>query len=211
MRSSRKKKKNIVCGRVIEKDDECYNDIVKQEVELYGQSNEQYEGWKVVKNIYYLNQTIGLALEDLFDECFKKSMMPDWIALYDDMAQHGMKQDRIIGSIRGALGLTTEIPKAFSDIVVKRLKEYEEFKYELKSKESIDYNNEIKKMIKTMEEQEVECPDDKIISKTFLIYEPRIGEIINKRKVIEVTKLPNDGQTAKAWKVQLELLENNNG
>jgi alanyl-tRNA synthetase len=77
------------------------------------------DGKMVVDGIWKIFETHGLPLDIILTLCLNKGWVPDWIALYKQMKQSGMKHGRILSKLEEAI--SDSFGKEFSEVVISRL------------------------------------------------------------------------------------------
>ena len=76
----------------------------------------------LVDGIWAMYETHGLPLDIIFDLCIRKEWMPDWIELYKQMRDSGMKHSRILSKLEESIN--DSFGKEFGDVVILRLSNY---------------------------------------------------------------------------------------
>ena len=74
----------------------------KKHVHLH-QTGVTPEGRKVFGGVYSFYESEGLPLDELFAQLWDRDMLPDWVALVQDMTRAGRPLDRTFESIRAAV------------------------------------------------------------------------------------------------------------
>lgn len=75
----------------------------------------------VVAGIWSMYETHGLPLDIIFDICIRRKFIPDWIALYKDMRNSGMKHDRILSKLQEAIN--DSYGREHCEVVISKLEE----------------------------------------------------------------------------------------
>lgn len=82
------------------------------------------EGVYVVDGVFRVFDSLGMPLDEIFNQCKQRNLMPSWTHFYDDARIQGWSHETIMNR------LETTIPdiygKEFSDNVMKRLQIYSE-------------------------------------------------------------------------------------
>lgn len=82
------------------------------------------EGVNVVDGIFRIFDTLGMPLDEVFNQCKEHNLMPSWIHFYDDARIQGWSHETILNRLE--IGIRDIYGKDFSDAVIYRLQIHSE-------------------------------------------------------------------------------------
>lgn len=75
----------------------------------------------VVNGIWKMFETHGVPLDIIFAICMQRQLVPDWVSLYRQMLDSGMKHSRILSKLEEAI--SDSFGKEFCEVVISKLEQ----------------------------------------------------------------------------------------